>query len=332
VGDDCRNFKPLLPVSVSIYGLQLLSGSPGSGSSKHSESADDGAVGGPAFKSSSEVVLPTSSEVTAASVPDAAEIASKGRGLDELSFEGIATPFRAWQEGTPSAEGHIDFKYEGMDASASLKRSEEFHALLNLRRSVRFYDRRPIPDGVLERCVAAAVTAPSGAHMQPWAFIIVRSPEARRAIRLAVEEEERINYAKRMRKGWVDDVAPLVSSLHAGGDIQKPYIEHAPGLVVVMEQPYGRNADGSKRVHYYPKESVGIAAGMFIAAVTNAGLFTLTSTPMGAESSIRTCLGRPSNERVFLLMPVGFPSSDATVPHREPGALRKPLSETAIVV
>lgn len=317
---------------LTIQALQVLGAAAASDSSKPPSSGDDGAVGGPAFKSSAEVVLPTPSEDPATSSHGATDPSPKGHGLEELSIEGISTPFLAWQEGAPSTEGHVGFKYDGMSDGAALKRAEEFHALLNLRRSLRFYSTQPIPDGVLERCVAAAVTAPSGAHMQPWAFIIVRDPTARRAIRLAVEEEERINYAKRMRKGWVDDVIPLVSSLHSEGIIKKPYIEDAPGLVVIMEQPSGRNADGSKRTHYYPKESVGIAAGMFIAALTNAGLFTLTSTPMGAEQSIRQALGRPSNERVFLLMPIGFPASDATVPHRAPGALRKPLAETVVVV
>jgi iodotyrosine deiodinase len=256
----------------------------------------------------------------------------KGRGLDELTLAGIATPFVAEQIGTPSADGHIGFRATLLPPDEAIDRSRAFHALMALRRSVRFFRDSPLPHEVLERCIAAATTAPSGAHCQPWTFVIVRDKAVRKAIRDAVEAEETINYKRRMKKAWVKDVQDLVSHLHTGDSISKPYIETAPELVVLMEQPFGRNPDGTKKTHYYPKESTGIAAGIFIAALTNAGLFTLTSTPMGAEPSIRESLGRPSHERVYLLMPVGYPAKDATVPYRSATELRKPLSETAWVV
>lgn len=277
----------------------------------------------------SEVLKPTSD---VAAFPTAADPEPKGCGMEEPDQTGVAAPFVAEQVGEPSEGGHVRFSFRGPSPEEAQDRAASFLQMMRLRRSVRFFSDEPVPAGVLERCVAAAASAPSGAHLQPWTFVVVRDKAARRTIRLAVEAEEKINYDKRMRKGWVDDVAPLVTKLHADGEVMKPYIEEAPELVVVMEQPYGRNDDGSKRTHYYPRESVGLAAGFLIAALTNAGLFTLTSTPMGAEAAIRSALGRPSNERVFLLMPVGYPSSDATVPFRAPGKERKPLGEAAVIV
>ncbi|KAA0172474.1 hypothetical protein FNF27_06047 [Cafeteria roenbergensis] len=297
-------------------------------SSSTSSSAPGGGSGG----DDSEVLRPTSDAAAPPSASAARDPAPKGAGMPDQPVAGVATPFAATQVGEPDSNGHVAFRYTGMPAAEAAKRAAEFQALMQLRRSVRFFAPTPLPEGVLERCVATAASAPSGAHLQPWTFVIVRDRAVRAEIRAAVEAEERLNYAKRMKKGWVDDVAPLVSGLHAGGDVTKPYIEDAPGLVVVMEQPYGREADGSRRTHYYPRESVGLAAGFLIAALTNAGLFTLTSTPMGAEATIRTSLGRPSNERVFLLMPIGYPAAEATVPFRAPGAERKPTGEAAIIV
>lgn len=174
------------------------------------------------------------------------------------------------------------------------------------------------------------VCSPSGAHCQPWTFVVVQSAELKHKIRLAVEAEEQRNYDRRMRRTWVADVNPLVDNLHsADGGVTKPYLDDAPFLIIVMKQVrapgsgcdgaacdsalfahpmvqvHGVDAAGNRVEHYYPAESCGIAVGMLVTALHNANLSTLTSTPMGAERAIRELCGRPDNEKVFLLLPVG---------------------------
>lgn len=177
-----------------------------------------------------------------------------------------------------------------------------------------------------------AGTSPSGAHCQPWTFVLVATAAVKHGIRLAVEAEEQLNYERRMRKSWVKDVSHLVSRLHDGATITKPYLDEAPFLIVVMKQAHGVDAEGNRVDHYYPTESCGIAVGMLVAALHSASLVTLTSTPMGAEKKIRALCGRPANERVFLLLPVGFPAKGATVPYRDQATMRKPASEVMVVV
>ena len=162
-----------------------------------------------------------------------------------------------------------------------------------------------------------------------WHFACVYSPDKRAKIRALVEAEEQKNYEKRMKKTWVHDVDHLVNALHATDGqsaVVKQYLTDAPCLIVVFKQTHAYDADGARRENYYVMQSTGIAAGFLIAAVHNAGLVTLPSTPMGAEKAIRELCGRPSNEKVFLLLPVGFPARGATVPYRAPGAERKPLA------
>lgn len=216
-----------------------------------------------------------------------------------------------------TTSGHVKFEHPRIPIRESLRRSETFHRFLNCRRSVRFFDPAPYPLKVLINCIAAAGTAPSGAYCQPWFFVVVRSPEKKMEIRKAVEEEERKNYASRMGQTWVDEVTHLVNDLHEGTDPIKPYLTEAPFLVILMKQKFGIDQYKQRIIHRYPLESVGIAAGMFIAAVHNANLATLTSTPMGAEAKIRKICGRPDHEKVFLLLPVGYPSKTCTVPYRK---------------
>jgi iodotyrosine deiodinase len=205
-------------------------------------------------------------------------------------------------------------------ASEIIERAEATYAESVTRRSVRLFSSDPVPRRAIELAILSAGTAPSGAHQQPWTFVAVEDPGVKRSIRVAAEEEERRNYeGGRMPDEWLDAVAPL------GTDWRKPYLETAPWLVVLFEQVHGMFPDGRIRKHYYARESVGIACGLFIAAIHRMGLSTLTHTPspMGFLSTI---LERPGNERPFVLLPVGYPSADAVVPDLH----RKSLEQIAV--
>ena len=199
-----------------------------------------------------------------------------------------------------------------------LRRAQDFHALMQRRRTVRDFDPRPVPREVIAACIAAAGTAPSGANQQPWHFVAVSDPDVKRRIRLAAETEEREFYERRAPDDWLAALRPI------GTDWHKPFLETAPWLIAIFVQKWGRAADGSKVKHYYPAESVGIATGVLITALHTAGLATLTHTPspMGFLNEI---LGRPADaERPFLLLVVGHPAADARVPaieRKEPAAI-----------
>ena len=193
---------------------------------------------------------------------------------------------------------------------------------MNSRRSVRHFSDRPVPRELVELAIASASTAPSGAHKQPWTFVVTGEPEVKRRIRVAAEKEERENYeGGRLPPHWREDLAPL------GTDWRKPFLETVPWIVVVFEQRYGVRPDGDRQHHYYVKESVGIACGMFIDALHRMGLSTLTHTP-SPMAFLRTLLGRPESERPFILFPVGYAADDCRVPDIE----RKPLSEVMVEV
>lgn len=212
----------------------------------------------------------------------------------------------------------IPLDHQRLPASDQLERAEAFLRTLERRRTVRDFAPDPLPQGLLERLVLAAGTAPSGANQQPWRFVAVTDPAIKREIRAAAEDEEREFYEHRATPEWLADLAPL------GTDWRKPFLEVAPVLVVLFQIDFGLGAEG-KRKHYYVRESVGLAAGLFIAAVHTAGLVCLTHTPspMGFLSRI---LGRPENERPFLLLPVGYPAPGARVPDIG----RKPLGEILV--
>jgi len=212
------------------------------------------------------------------------------------------------------------------------QRSKAFLDMMNTRRTMRFYSKDDIPRDVLEHCLAAAGTSPSGAHHQPWYFALVRSDQTKSKIRVLVEAEEKINYERRMRKSWIQDLSSMTGDKadarlksEDGSVPQKPYLTEAPVVLAMFKQTHRYDENGHKVDNYYVNESCGIAAGFLITALHNVGLATLTSTPMGAEQAIREMLGRPDNEKLFLLMPIGYPASDATVPFRTP--LRKPATE-----
>jgi len=186
--------------------------------------------------------------------------------------------------------------------------AENEYLVLNERRSVREFSSEPVPREAVEFAIRAGATAPSGANRQPWTFVLVGDSAIKREIRLAAENEERINYeGGRLPQHWLDALAPL------GTDWQKPFLEVAPWLVIVFEQRYGLTDEGDKQHNYYVKESVGIACGLFISTLHRCGLVTLTHTP-SPMAFLTKLLGRPENERPFILFPVGYPADGARVP------------------
>ncbi|MEM1324439.1 MAG: nitroreductase family protein [Bacteroidota bacterium] len=193
-----------------------------------------------------------------------------------------------------------------------LQRSQDFHDQMQSRRSLRFFSDRPVDQKVIENLIMTASSAPSGAHKQPWTFCAVSDSEMKSKIREAAEKEEYISYNGRMSDEWLKDLEPF------GTDWHKPFLEIAPWLIILFKKAYDLNEDGSRAKNYYVNESVGIAAGFLISAIHQAGLVTLTHTP-SPMNFLQELLGRPENERPFLLLPVGHPAKDAVVPelHRK---------------
>jgi iodotyrosine deiodinase len=199
-----------------------------------------------------------------------------------------------------------------------LARAEAFAGELARRRTVRHFSERDVPRAVIEACLRAAASAPSGANLQPWHFVAVRDAALKAQLRVAAEREEREFYERRAPAEWLAALEPL------GTDADKPFLQRAPWLVAVFAQRYGVLPGGQKVKHYYPLESVGIATGMLITALHHAGLACLTHTP-SPMGFLNELLGRPANERPFLLLVVGYPAADAVVPDIG----RKPLAEVA---
>ncbi|MBX7042890.1 MAG: nitroreductase family protein [Ignavibacteria bacterium] len=200
----------------------------------------------------------------------------------------------------------IPYRQPEMSEDERIERAEDFYLLMNRRRSIREFSGKEVDRKLIELAVRTAGTAPSGANKQPWRYIIVSDPDLKREIRSAAEKEEKENYERRMPKEWLDDLKQF------GTDWHKDFIETAPFVVVVFRIDY-MNDDGSVKKHYYVNESVGISVGIFIAALQNMGLVTLTHTP-SPMNFLSKILKRPSNERAFLLMPVGYPADEASVP------------------
>ncbi len=215
----------------------------------------------------------------------------------------------------------IRLKFRGMsDRNAQIKRAIEFYENLNLRRTVRDFSSKEIPFEIIEKAILTAGTAPSGAHMQPWRFVVVRDPKIKQKIREAAEKEEYESYHNRMSEKWLKRLAPL------GTDEHKPFLEIAPYLIVVF-RINSIGEDEEKEPTYYSQESVGIAVGMLLAALHNAGLATLTHTPSPMKF-LQEILGRPKNEIPFVLIPVGYPADDAKVPDLK----RKTLDEIMEII
>ncbi|MGD1977056.1 MAG: nitroreductase family protein [Gammaproteobacteria bacterium] len=224
----------------------------------------------------------------------------------EMTTGGREQGFRAWSE------------YREYPEADMQRRATAFREDIHRRRTIRDFDDRPVPKAVIQECIRAATAAPSGAHMQPWRFVAVSDPRIKKRIRVAAEEEERHFYEHRASAEWLEALSML------GTTAEKPFLETAPWLIAIFEERWGLTAGGQRRKHYYPTESVGIATGFLIAALHNAGLASLTHTPSPMKF-LNEILGRPRNERPFLLLVAGYPAEKASVPTLE----RKPLEEVA---
>jgi len=197
--------------------------------------------------------------------------------------------------------------------------SGKFYRLLDSRRSIREFSDKPVSPKTIKNLISTASTAPSGAHKQPWTFCAVSNPDIKQKIRKAAEIEEKESYENRMSDEWLNDLAPL------GTDMTKSFLETAPWLIIVFKQAYGISNDGSRKKNYYVNESVGIACGILITAIHQAGLCTLTHTP-SPMGFLQKILNRPNNERPYLLLPVGYAAESVYVPD----ITRKPLDSVAM--
>ena len=205
----------------------------------------------------------------------------------------------------------IALEFDRLSEAEQLRRSDEFLRSMVKRRSVRHFSSEPVPFQLIANAISVAGSAPSGANQQPWTFVVISDPALKQQIRHAAEAEEKESYQRRMSQEWLDALA------HLGTDWRKPHIEDAPCVIVVFKQAYGIGHDEEgkeKRImHYYSEESVGIAVGFLLAALHISGLATLTHTPSPMKF-LAEILGRPANERPFVLIPVGYPTEDARVP------------------
>jgi len=213
----------------------------------------------------------------------------------------------------------LDFQeFTGEDMQS---RSETFLNEMSKRRSIRTFSDRSVPIEIIYNCIQTAASAPSGANKQPWQFVVVKDPAVKAKIRQAAELEEKEFYRHRATKEWLEDLNQF------GTDWHKPFLDIAPYLIVVFKQAYDINDDGSQRKNYYVNESVGIASGFLLAALHHAGLATLTHTP-SPMNFLGEILNRPPNEKASLLIPVGYPAADTTVPE----LIKKPLEEVSTIV
>ena len=213
----------------------------------------------------------------------------------------------------------LDFQeFTGEDMQS---RSETFLNEMSKRRSIRTFSDRSVPIEIIYNCIQTAASAPSGANKQPWQFVVVKDPAMKAKIRQAAELEEKEFYRHRATKEWLEDLNQF------GTDWHKPFLDIAPYLIVVFKQAYDIKDDGSQRKNYYVNESVGIASGFLLAALHHAGLATLTHTP-SPMNFLGEILNRPPNEKAFLLIPVGYPAADTTVPE----LIKKPLEEVSTIV
>ncbi len=212
-------------------------------------------------------------------------------------------------------------RYTPVPPPLALARARAFYRRMKLRRSVRDFAPKPVPRAIIEYAIRTAARAPSGANRQPWFFVAVGDPKTKRRIREAAEAEERRFYAERAPEAWLDALRPL------GTGPEKPFLETAPWLIAVFAQVYGVDGAGKKVKHYYVQESVGIAVGFLLTALHQAGLATLTHTP-SPMGFLREILGRPQNERPYLLVVAGYPAEGARVP----AITKKPFAEVAAFV
>ena len=219
----------------------------------------------------------------------------------------VATPF------TP-----VPLAFQRLSEQEALERSQAFLRWIAMRRSVRQFSSEPVPHELIENAIRAAGTSPSGANQQPWTFVAVSDPEVKARIRTAAEREEDLLYTRRATDEYLEAIEPI------GTTSSKTHITDAPFVIAVFEQPWSFDSDGEKSKNYYVRESVGIAVGILLVALHTSGLTTLTHAP-SPMGFLKEILGRPENERPFLLIPVGYPTPDAEVPTLE----KKSLEEIA---
>jgi len=260
----------------------------------------------------------------------------KSKSKEEIAPVSVKKPVRreaaddsdqedADDQDIPSALGevnHIPFEHTEHPVETMIQRSENFFNEMNKRRTLRFFSSKPVPKEVMDNIIKTAGTAPSGAHTEPWTYVVVQDMETKQAVREIVEEEEERNYTQRMGKKWTADLKPL------GTNWVKEYLTTAPYIVLLFKQTYGVDDSGEKKIHYYHEISTALSAGLFLAACQWAGLVTLTSTPLNCGPALRRLLSRPDNEKLLMLLPVGYPAQDATVPELK----RKPLEEIAVYI
>ncbi|XP_055531003.1 iodotyrosine deiodinase isoform X1 [Wyeomyia smithii] len=216
---------------------------------------------------------------------------------------------------------HIPFKGATVTLDADpRKAAARFYEIVNDRRSVRSFSTRPIDSTVVEKCIHAAGCSPSGAHTEPWTFCLVSDQNIKEQIREIIEAEEFVNYQQRMSKQWTTDLKPLRTN-HV-----KQYLSDAPCLVLIFKQTYGFKADGSKKQHYYNEISTSIAVGILLCALQAAGLSSLVTTPLNCGPALRSLLGRPTNEKLLVLLPIGYAAEDCTVPDLK----RKPIDRILV--
>ena len=211
---------------------------------------------------------------------------------------------------------HISYEQESYEEAEMIRRSTTFYKWIDKRRSVREFSNQPVPKEVINNLIMTASSAPSGAHKQPWIFCAISNQALKTEIRIAAEKEEKESYENRMSERWKKDLEPL------GTDMNKPFLEIAPWLIIVFKKIYDFDENGTKHNNYYVNESIGIASGMLITAIHNAGLITLTHTP-SPMNFLTKILNRPSNERAFLLLPVGYAKQPVFVPDLKRKELKK---------
>ncbi|XP_027000886.2 iodotyrosine deiodinase 1 [Tachysurus fulvidraco] len=241
---------------------------------------------------------------------------------DDTEISGRENEEDDWAEAGTEDLVHVPYNPRRYTKEEMLERSKHFYALLNERRSVRFISSEPVPREVIDNVIRAAGTAPSGAHTEPWTFVVVGDAETKHKIREIVEEEEEINYRQRMGDKWVHDLRRLRTNW------VKEYLDTAPYLILIFKQTYGIKPDGKKKTHYYNEISVSISCGLLLAALQNVGLVTVTTTPLNCGPQLRVLLHRPVNEKLLMLLPVGYPAPDATVPD----LTRKELEDIMVYV
>ena len=218
-----------------------------------------------------------------------------------------------------TAESFIPYKSHALDELETVRKSEEFYYHLKTRRSIREFSSRPVPPEVIENILKAAGTAPSGANKQPWTFCVIANKELKAKIRTSAEGEEFTSYNGRMSEEWMKDLEPF------GTNHIKEFIETCPYIIAVFKKAYDLDQNGNRHSNYYVNESVGIAVGFLLAAIHNAGLVSLTHSP-SPMNFLQEILGRPENERPYLLIPVGYPKEDVKVPNIN----RKQIEDIAV--